>query len=129
MDVVTDSTLNQLSIGIAHFFHYSYVYDFIWVQDLASLCKNILLVVESGYITKERGSQKFLMPTSTCNSKNLMGRNSGLWTLQHFRKITLYYHLLQEVWRVQVMIWFLKTTFYYHLHVIILFHSLEETLM
>jgi hypothetical protein len=58
-----------------------------------------------------------------------MGRNSGLWTLQHFLKITLYYHLLQEVWRVQVMIWFLKITFYYHLHVIILFHSLEETLM
>jgi hypothetical protein len=27
------------------------------------------------------------------------------------------------------MIWFLKIIFYYHLHVSILFHSLEETLM
>ena len=58
-----------------------------------------------------------------------MGRSSRLWILQHFLRITLYYHLLQEVSHVQVMIWFLKITFYYHLHVIILFHSLEETLM
>ena len=94
LDVVTDSTYNQLSIDTTHFFHYSYAYDCIWVEELVSLCKNILLVVEGGYITRERGSQKFLMPASTCNWEKLIGRNSGLWTLQHFLRITLYYHLL-----------------------------------
>jgi len=97
LDVVIDSTYNQLSITTAHFFHYSYAYNCIWVEELTTLCKNILLVVEGGYIIRERGSQNFMIPTSTSNWEKLMGKNFGLWTLQHFLKITLHYHPLQKV--------------------------------
>jgi hypothetical protein len=75
LDVVSDSTDSKLVITAAHFLHYSSANNYVWSEELTSLCKNIPLVDEGGKIIRVQGSLKFLQPASTNNWAKLMGRN------------------------------------------------------